>query len=294
MVILRHQNPTYSTYIPSMNYPPTVDDGSYSSPHPYPQYHRPQFRGPYRGQGYNHNNVSAVAFDLYRKMYGYNNKGPAQAPNAPVYAPPNIPLYGPPPIQPPGAQYGPPPGHQYSPPPGPQYGQPQYGNIPYGPQGPPMGPPVVVPHEGGYHEEPRPYHGPTIDHYHQPYAQGYSQNVDYSKYINPVPYSEVSEYLRSVCSRISGKSRVKTLCYSPAQYNDYTGMLYSAYNIPPPSPPTSHYQSNYTTHRIGGYNNNNHDFKMVVAVVVLDGGSSVSSNRFRVNISIGAHRQSRL
>ena len=50
---------------------------------------------------------------------------------------------------------------------------------------------------------------------------------------------------------------------SPDQYNDYTGNLYRAYNVPAPS--TRPYASNYTKPK---YNN---DFQMVVAVVVLDG-----------------------
>ncbi|CAG2120862.1 unnamed protein product, partial [Medioppia subpectinata] len=73
--------------------------------------------------------------------------------------------------------------------------------------------------------------------------------VDYSKYVQPHSYNEVSQYM------------------SPERYNEYSNMLYTAYNLPPVQYNTP--QPNYTAPQ--GYQQSNRDNKFIVAVVVIDG-----------------------
>ena len=181
--------------------PPLIDDGSYGQPPqqygpPPPQYGGGQYRiNHYSGQTYGNTN-NLTGYNIYRQMYGYDN--PHKAPN---YGPPPaaVPIYGSPPMSnygnappsnaynEPPPQYGPPPAYGQPPPP-PSYQSQTPGNSNYESGN---GPIYVQAYDQGYHEEAS-YHAPDQPNYGNPY----NPPIDYSKYVSPMPYSELSEYIR--------------------------------------------------------------------------------------------------
>ena len=202
-----------------------------------PQNTYSQFRGysaPSSGQTYGNTN-NLTAYNIYRQSYGYNDGRQSQS--RPNYRPQQQVIRPPPPqIRPnygqpsqnnyrqPTSQYSNPyqssvqgySEHGYS---QPSYGSSNYGGDSYGSYGggqsyasPPQSP-VYAPSYGvsapvydqGYDQG---YHQTDHGYGHEDHSYGNSYNpnsspyspapIDYSKYVSPMPYSELSEYMRFV------------------------------------------------------------------------------------------------
>ncbi|XP_054165963.1 probable inactive serine/threonine-protein kinase scy2 isoform X2 [Oppia nitens] len=235
------------------------------------------------GPQYGNKNTNVTGYDVYRTLFGYNNNPDYnRGPNGPIYpGGPPLPVgpYGPNihvPVGNPLQQYN---GGNIPP----IYGNvPIQHNVPYG-NGPVPGqyrpnPPNNYGGNHGYGDaqifngntEVPVYNsqsntingpnGPLYDRGNQ-YAGGENNygmpslapipTVDYSKYVEVVPYQEISQYM------------------SPDNYNSYANMLYSAYNLQYTPPPNIFQSNNYSTP--GYQKQSNNEFKMLVAVVVIDG-----------------------